>query len=226
MFRHGCGVPLRHCSAPAPYPAQPLDYYTKSKIMGEKLVLAANGTGKLATVALRPSYVYGEYDRLFIPLIIQKAREGKMKYHFGQGIMMPTYAGNAAQAHIQAAEALTLDSPLAGRPYFTTDSAPRPFWQFLGDVLQPLGYERPHIPLPGLLMWVLAWIFQYLIVPLLRPIVSLQATEFSPERIRIMLCKRILRIDNARRDFGYEPKISTDEGIRRTAHYFQHLRKA
>lgn len=24
-----------------------------------------------------------------------------MKYRFGQGIMMPTYAGNAAQAHIQ-----------------------------------------------------------------------------------------------------------------------------
>lgn len=65
------------------------------------MVLKANGHGRLATVALRPSNIYGEHDPLFIPLAVQKAREGKMKYRIGNGTMMPTYAGNAAHAHIQ-----------------------------------------------------------------------------------------------------------------------------
>jgi sterol-4alpha-carboxylate 3-dehydrogenase (decarboxylating) len=49
------------------------------------------------------------------------------------------------QAHIQAAEALSEDSPLAGRAYFITNDDPRPFWGFMGDVCQGLGYQRPHI---------------------------------------------------------------------------------
>ena len=66
----------------------------------------------------------------------------------------------------QAAGALSLSSPLAGKAYFTTDSQPRVFWDFLGDILEPLGYGRPRIPLPGLLIFILAWILQYIIIPL------------------------------------------------------------
>lgn len=52
------------------------------------------------------------------------------------------------QAHIQAAEALGeggTASPLAGRAYFVTNCDPRPFWGFLGDVCEGLGYGRPRI---------------------------------------------------------------------------------
>lgn len=74
---------------------------TCAQAEGERIVLAANGRGGLATVALRPSNVYGEHDPLFFPKLIAKAGEGKMKYRIGNGMMTPTYAGNAAHAHVQ-----------------------------------------------------------------------------------------------------------------------------
>ena len=71
------------------------------QIEGERLILAANGRGGVATVALRPSNVYGEYDPLFFPKLVEKARQGKMKYRIGRGVMLTNSAGNAAHAHIQ-----------------------------------------------------------------------------------------------------------------------------
>jgi sterol-4alpha-carboxylate 3-dehydrogenase (decarboxylating) len=42
-----------------PFPEKPLDAYNESKAMGEELVLAANGTDGLLTVALRPAGIFG-----------------------------------------------------------------------------------------------------------------------------------------------------------------------
>ena len=52
------------------------------------------------------------------------------------------------QAHIQAAEALLEAGPssaLAGKAYFVTNDDPRPFWGFMGDLCEGLGYGRPRI---------------------------------------------------------------------------------
>ena len=67
-------------------------------MLGEKLVLAANGQQGVATCALRPSTVFGEYDTLFLPTLVAKAKQGKMKYYFGTAIQDWTYAGNIAHA--------------------------------------------------------------------------------------------------------------------------------
>jgi len=61
----------------APYAAKPLDYYTVTKIEGEKVALAANGRAGLATAALRPSGIFGEYDLLTVPSIVEKAARGE-----------------------------------------------------------------------------------------------------------------------------------------------------
>jgi len=73
------------------------------QILGEKLVLAANGKNGLATVALRPSGIFGEGDPLLVPTTVAKAKQGKMGFIIGSGknLMEFTYAGNVAQAHLQ-----------------------------------------------------------------------------------------------------------------------------
>ena len=79
------------------------------QVLGEKLVLAANGRGGLATVALRPSGIFGEGDPLLVPLTVAKAKEGKMKFIIGSGenLMDFTYVGNVAQAHLQVSLSLS-----------------------------------------------------------------------------------------------------------------------
>lgn len=85
----------------APYTARPMDYYTQTKVAGERLVLDAN-SDSLATVALRPSGIFGEGDSVMVPTFVRQARAGKMKYIIGPGtnVWDFTYVGNVAQAHV------------------------------------------------------------------------------------------------------------------------------
>lgn len=80
------------------------DVFMCCQIEAEKLVLRANGKGGLATIALRPSGIFGEWDRLLVPVVVEKAKQGKMKYIIGSGgnKMEFTYAGNVALAHVLA----------------------------------------------------------------------------------------------------------------------------
>ena len=78
------------------------------QVLGEKLILAANGISGLATCALRPSSIYGEYDTLMLPTLVKKAQEGKMKFRFGACFQDWTYAGNIAHACILVSHARLL----------------------------------------------------------------------------------------------------------------------
>jgi nucleoside-diphosphate-sugar epimerase len=53
------GVDLKRGTEDIPYTTNPMDEYTVTKIAAEKAVLAANGKQGLATVALRPSGIFG-----------------------------------------------------------------------------------------------------------------------------------------------------------------------
>ncbi len=71
----------------------------------------------------------------------------------------------------QAADALTSAScACAGQPYFITNAEPRLFWGFLGDILEPLGYQRPSRKLPWRLIFAIAVLVE-LIIWLLKPVV-------------------------------------------------------
>ena len=83
---------------------------------------------------------------------------------------------------MQAADALASPgSHCAGKAYFITNAEPRPFWGFLGDLLEGLGYPRPSVRLPWRLIFVLALIFEF-IVRLLKPFVvsRLRTTYLRP----------------------------------------------
>eukprot|EP01024_Parvocaulis_polyphysoides_P039991 TRINITY_DN36292_c0_g1_i1.p1 TRINITY_DN36292_c0_g1~~TRINITY_DN36292_c0_g1_i1.p1 ORF type:complete len:319 (-),score=49.54 TRINITY_DN36292_c0_g1_i1:789-1745(-) len=218
-----------------PYSSNPLDYYTSTKIKGEKLILEANGRGgegegegetyKLATVALRPSGIFGEGDPLFVPSLVAKAKEGKTKYMIGDGqnLFDFTYVGNVAQAHIQAAEALSISSKLAGKAYFVTNQEPRRFWEVFGDILEGLGYERPYIVMPVWLLYFIAMILEIVIIPLLALLGIKKEFDLTTFRILTVSSVRVFNNDAAINDFGYEPKVDMSEALRRTIRSFQHL---
>lgn len=207
------------------YAAKPHDHYTATKIEGERIVLAANGA-RLATCALRPSGIFGEGDTVMVPTMVRQAKAGKMKYIIGSGrnLWDLTYVGNVAQAHVQAAEKLDVGSEAAGQAFFITNQEPVPFWQFTGDLLEGLGYERPSRRLPLGLVLAIAMLFEYVIRPLLSPIARL-SSDFTVFRVRIVTRQRAFCCDKARRVLGYVPRVSVREGLARTVAHFAHLRK-
>ena len=71
---------------------------------------------------------------------------------------------------MQAADALEkgTHAKCAGKAYFITNADPQPFWGFLGDFLEPLGYSRPSKKLPWQLIFAIAVLVQF-IISLLKP---------------------------------------------------------
>ena len=197
--------------------------YADSKIEAEKLVLADNGKGGMATCALRPHVVFGPGDNRFMPTLLAKGRNGQLRVQIGRGIWLSdyTYVTNMTDAVLLADEALAkggLDSVAAGQAYFITNGEPMPFWDFIRKVAARLGFAPIKYRAPKSLIYAIAAVKE--------GIDTLKGGTLNAEdgmtrfAIRYMCTHHYFSIEKARRELGYNPAVSVDEGIERTC---QHL---
>lgn len=190
-------------------------------VQAEKLVLDARVQG-LQACALRPSAIFGPGDRLTVPSVAARAKQGKMKYIIGSGenLFDWTYVENVAHAHALADAALsTRGSPAAGEAFFINNDCPVLFWGMMGDICEGLGYARPSIRLP---VWLMMW------VAMISVWVSCMfgvTTDLNPMRIRVCSVERTLSCEKAKRLLGYAPVVDMKTAVDRTLATFQHLRK-
>ena len=196
----------------APYPTRWLCHYQHSKALAEQEVLAANGCGRLATFALRPHLIWGPRDRHLIPQVIARARSGKLR-RVGNGMNQidTIYVQNAAWAHLRAAEALSPGSPVAGRAYFISQGEPVNCWQWVNRLLALAQLPEVARSISFSSAWAAGLVFEYLWKTL--------RFHGDPPMTRFLAAQlarsHYFDISRARRDFGYEPQVATDEGIRR-----------
>ena len=197
--------------------------YADSKIEAEKLTLADNGKGGMATCALRPHVVFGPGDNRFMPTLLAKGRKGQLSVQIGRGIWLSdyTYVSNMTDAVLLADEALAkggLDSIAAGQAYFITNGEPMPFWDFIRKVAARLGFPPIKYRAPKSLIYAIAAVKE--------GIDTLKGGTLNAEdgmtrfAIRYMCTHHYFSIEKARRELGYNPAVSVEEGIERTC---QHL---
>ena len=108
--------------------------------------------------------------------------------------------------------------------YNITNDSPIPFWDFISLVVSGLGYPAPSFKLPYWLIYLLALLL-HMVCLLLRPLVTLQPT-FTPMRVALSGTHHYYSCQRAKRDFGYSPVVSFDEGVRRSLEHFSHLRNS
>jgi len=196
-----------------PYPARHLCAYPATKAEAERRVLAANGP-ELATLALRPHLIWGPGDRHLVPRVLARARAGRLRLVGGGAALVDsTYVDNAVDAHLLAADALAGRRPAAGRAYFVSNGEPRPMRALLGGILRAGGLpeERRSVPEP----------LAYALGALLEGWHALRRSEEEPVMTRFV-ARQLGRahwfdIGAARRDLGYRPRVSLDEGLERLA---------
>lgn len=211
-----------------PYPAKHNDSYSATKAEGEALVIKSNGINGLLTCCIRPSSIFGPGDRLLVPSLIAAARAGKSKFIIGDGNNLYdfTYVENVAHAHICAERALAsggaVSEKAAGQAYFITNMEPIKFWEFMSLILEGLGYERPRIKLPVLLMMPIAHAVEW-VYKMLAPY-GMKVPQFTPSRIRLLSCSRTFNCSKANDLLGYTPVVSLQEGLKRTIESYPHLR--
>ncbi|GLJ14648.1 hypothetical protein SUGI_0237000 [Cryptomeria japonica] len=208
-----------------PYPDKHNDIYSEIKAQAEAMVLKSNGRDGLLTCALRPSVTFGPGDKFLVPSIVAAARAGKFKFILGDGENMCdfTYVENVSYAHICAEKALdSATSDAAGKAFFITNMEPIKLWEFLSLILERLGYQRPKIHVPVSLVMPFAWMVEWTYVKL-GPFRT-SVPQFTPQKIRLLTCTRTFNCSKAKKIIGYSPRVSLQEGIRRTTDSFQHLR--
>ena len=196
-----------------PYPARYTCSYPATKAIAERLVLEANGGGGLLTVSLRPHLIFGPGDPHLFPRIIARARQGQL-FQVGDGTnkVDVVYVENAADAHLLAADRLREDSPVNGQAYFISQGVPVLLWAWINEILERM--RLPHVGRKvsyGMARAVgAAMEIAYTVLPLRgEPLM----TRFLAD---LLATSHYFDISKARKDLGYEPRISTEDGLDRT----------
>jgi nucleoside-diphosphate-sugar epimerase len=197
-----------------PYPKRWLCHYPHTKALAEQEVLAANGRDGLLTCSLRPHLIWGPRDRQLVPRLIERARAGQLRrVGDGTNLIDMVYVENAAAAHLQAADRLAAGSPVAGQAYFITQGEAVNCWQWIDELLAL--HRLP--PIEKSISTAAAWT----IGAVLEAAYAALRLKGEPRMTRFLACQlgksHYFSIDRARRDFGYQPRVSTAEGMRRLA---------
>ena len=185
--------------------------YPRTKAEAERLILEANAPGGLATCALRPHLIWGVGDQNLIPRVIARARAGRLRIvGDGRNRVDLTHIENVVDAHVCAERALAdAGSAAAGRPYFITNDEPVVLWEWINDLLGRLGIApvRRRISLPAARRLGAACEMLWRVLRLRGepPMTRFVAAELAKEHW--------FRIDAARRDLGYVPRVSMADGL-------------
>lgn len=208
-----------------PYPTRHISYYGETKSIGEAMVLRANGEDGLLTCALRPSGVYGENDKHQMSAMLGFIERKRLIYiGNGRARALQGYIDNVAFAHLLAADRLTPGSPVAGQAYFIGDGEPQNHFDFFAEIIRIAGYELPVQRLP---LWTADGVAllaeaAWRVLPggwVAQPLLNKQTIASTARPFEFSLNK-------ARRDLGYTPMVSRQEGIRRTAARLRELAQA
>jgi len=209
------GADLEGVDESVPYATHYLSAYQQTKALAEQRVLAANGA-QLATVALRPHFIWGPGDPNLLPRILKQARSGRLRLIGNESKKIDTtYVDNAADAHALALGKLDIGSAIAGKVYFISQGEPVTHEWLINAWLRADGFpaEARRMPLgvAKFLGATLESIYATLGIRSEPPL-----TRFIVEQLST---SHWFNINAARRDLGYAPKVSMQEGLVRLAQY-------
>jgi nucleoside-diphosphate-sugar epimerase len=192
-----------------PYPARYEAYYPETKAQAEKLVLNAN-SDKLATVVLRPHLIWGPGDHHLVPRIVARGKVGALRRIGRRPLLVDSiYVDNAVHAHLLAADRLQPGSSIAGKKYFISQGDPRSLWDLINLILSVAGVPPVSRHISPTLAYTVGWISEW-VYRLFRVSGEPRMTRFLA---RELSTAHWFNISAARRDLGYEPLISIEEGI-------------
>ncbi len=189
-----------------PLPARMINAYAQTKLLAEQEVRAACQQG-VAAIIIRPSGIFGPGDTSILPRLIA-ANSRRFIPVMGRGEVRVDIT--CVENVVDALElGLNAEIPALGQAYNITNGEPVVLHEFLRDLVTRLGYMyrprrislRAAWALAGVMETASKWLLSYKEPPLTRYAVGTLA--FS----------RTLDISAARRDLGYVPRISVQDGV-------------
>ena len=192
-------------------PIVPVDYYQFTKYEGEKVVkeFAAKG---LKSVIIRPTAIYGPGDPERFLYLFRFAKKGKF-YMFGSGkaFYHPVYIDNLCDGFYAAWESDKINAEvyiIADEDYFTIK-------ELVKKIGESMGTKVKFIHLPFFPLYAAACLFEFLYKPFKK------SPPLFRRRVDWFRQNRAFKIDKARQELNYNPRIGIEEGLKRTAKWYK-----
>lgn len=191
-----------------PLPTRAATPYAATKRLAEEAVQAI--AHEIEIVSLRPRALFGPWDTAIMPRLVSIAASGSLPLlRGGQALIDVTWVGNVVDAISLALQTTQLKS---GSVYNITNGESLPARELFTRVMAALGLSARLRPVPYSLAVVAAGAAEWW---------AGHVTQREPRVTRYSLAllaySQTLDISAARRELGYEPKVSIDEGLRRYA---------
>jgi 2-alkyl-3-oxoalkanoate reductase len=203
------GKDMQGVDESVPYPSAYHSHYPATKALAERAVIAA-ADKSLLTICLRPHLIWGPFDNHLVPRII--ARAGRLRIiGKGNNIVDTTYIDNAAEAHILAADRLAVDPALSGKVFFISQDSPVVLWDMVNAILKAGG--KP--PVKKRIPYALAWLIGFFLEICYKGLFLKMEPELTRFVANELATSHWFNIHAAQESFGYSPRISTEEGLKR-----------
>jgi nucleoside-diphosphate-sugar epimerase len=189
------------------------DAYTHSKVEAEKALWRLEDEGALPLTVIRPSWLYGERDRITTGRLLERLRSGRVPLiGRGDNPLSAVYAGIVADAAILAAH----HPSAVGEAYNITSQGPITQREFMTLFAEAAGAPRPRRRVPYRAAYAASFLFEAhgrLTRRARPPLVTRYATwlmgrylEYSTEKAQTQL--------------GWRPALTYAESIGRTVRWF------
>jgi nucleoside-diphosphate-sugar epimerase len=197
------------------FPLSPFpDQYPVTKAAGDKAVQRMIVEDQLPAVIVRPDQIFGPGDHMHFGRMADRLRAGKgVIVGSGDNAVPLVYVSDVVQGLL-----LALDHKrAAGQAYNITNDRPLTQKQLLHAIAREVGASPPRLHLPYHALYAAGYAAERLakLTPAWRrpPITRLGVAFLGTDNR--------YRIDKARRDLGYTPRVDLDEGVRLTARWYR-----
>eukprot|EP01063_Lacrimia_lanifica_P024290 TRINITY_DN32227_c0_g1_i1.p1 TRINITY_DN32227_c0_g1~~TRINITY_DN32227_c0_g1_i1.p1 ORF type:complete len:430 (+),score=165.13 TRINITY_DN32227_c0_g1_i1:45-1334(+) len=222
-----CGKPLVNKDETLPYPpeSEHSDYYSTTKTVAEREVLAQNGSAtaggaSLRTCSIRPAGIYGEGEQRHLPRVIANLGRGLVSCIIGSWDTKVdwVYIDNLVFGHVLALDRLFKEAAgeaavVSGQAYFISDENPMNQFEFFRPLIEGLGYKFPSVSIPVALAYYPAWLIE-LVHSSLKGVYDFTPLLTRTEVLKVSVT-HYFSSAKARRDMGYAPLVSQDKGVAR-----------
>jgi nucleoside-diphosphate-sugar epimerase len=192
-------------------PIAPADYYQQTKYEGE-LVLDEFADADIEFTTLRPTAIYGPGDPERFVMIYRRAKKGLFPiFGSGQTYYHPVFIDNLVDAFVLAMD----EGKGSGEAYIIADEEYFSIRDLVHLVAESMDVEvsTPTLPISPLI--VAGHVCEKLCKPFgVNP-------PIFPRRVDWFRQVRAFRIDKARKDLGYVPRVGIKEGLRRTGDWYK-----
>jgi len=192
-------------------PFNPGDVYQETKLEAEQLAREYGRSHRVEVVVARPIGIYGPGDRRFLKMFRGLARgrfpmlgSGEVFYHL-------TYIDDLVEGFRLCGEV----PGAAGRTYILAGARYTTMNELVAMVARELGVKPPRLHLPVWPVWTAGLLCEMVCIPLgVEPPLYRRRVDFYTK-------SRAFDIGRARAELGFDPKVSLEDGIRRTAQWYR-----